>query len=139
MTDIYDPFAAEMRRAENCIARNRDKTLKWVIQYYMIRPEIAQALLKNHVDGEEEGKIVETSVLRRQKRANQYIVLESWLDANIGGLFSPKQIGRATGFSTPTIRKHIKDNVGRYKFVRTGRYEIRDPQADRKQEKGKKK
>jgi len=129
MTNTYDPIEAERYRARHAILANPDKPIKWVLATYMIRPEVACEFQ----DGTTEVEVV----TKRTKRLNKYGDLEKWLDANVAGVFSPKDIGRATGFSTSTIRKYIVKNPTRFSNTAPARWEIRDVKQERQEAKQK--
>lgn len=127
MTYTYDVLEAERYRARHAIQANPDKPVQWVLSTYMIRPEISGEFQ----DGTTEVEVVS----KRTKRTNKYSELEKWLDQNVGGVFSPKDIARATAFSTSTIRKYIAKNVTRFSNTAPARWEVRDPKSERQEAK----
>lgn len=125
----YDQMEAERYRMRHAIAINPDKPLRWVINTYMIRTEVANEFLDSDTDD------TEVMVAKKTKRANKYAVLEQWLDENVGKTVSHKEIAKATNFSNSTIRKYIAKNVTRFHKVAPAQWEIRNPKAEREQAK----
>lgn len=95
---------------------------------YMVRPEIAKEILADH--GSESGN--ETgSPSRREK----YLAIESWCRENIGAVTTPREVSDVGNISYPTALKYIADHPDIFWKAGHGKYEVRDPIADRKRDK----
>lgn len=65
------------------------------------------------------------------KKSRKSNVIESWLKENIGKTITPKDVVEATGISMPTFYNFYNSNVGYFKKIKRGQFEILDPKAER--------
>lgn len=71
----------------------------------------------------------------RVKRADKYKVLLSWCDSNPGKLTNAKEISEVGEMSISTATTFIKDRPDYFKRVKRGEYIIRNPAAERADDK----
>jgi len=72
------------------------------------------------------GKAV--SATKKSRKSN---AIKAWLKENVGNTVTPKDIVEATGISMPTFYNFYNSNVGYFKKIKRGQFEILDPQAER--------
>lgn len=65
------------------------------------------------------------------KKSRKSNVIESWLKENIGKTITPKDIVEATGISMPTFYNFYNSNVGYFKKIKRGQFEVLDPKVER--------
>ena len=122
----------ERDRAKWAILANPGKPIAKVMSTYMVRPEIAQEF----INGLHDLPVVTTDGDEAVKqRAVKWDTFYDWLDKHVGETFSPKQIGRATGFSTSTVRKFLRKNPERFLLATKARWTIVDPNGNAKPKK----
>lgn len=72
---------------------------------------------------------------KKEKRADKYEAILRWCSENVFAETSCEQIAQIGSISYPTALKFIKDRPDIFRKSGHGRYEVRDPQADREAEK----
>lgn len=65
------------------------------------------------------------------KRKRKAGVIEAFLKENIGKTVTPHDVVKATGISMPTFYNFYNANVGYFKKVKRGQFEIIDPATER--------
>lgn len=95
---------------------------------YMVRPDVAAQILAEF----DTGSSNETgSTSRKQK----YSAIESWCRDNVGAVTTPREISEVGTISYPTALRYISDHPDVFWKAGHGKYEVRDPAADRAREK----
>lgn len=77
----------------------------------------------------------EPEIERRHKRSDKYKTVFDWCAANVGKQTTAQEIASVGGFSLSTASTLIKDRVDYFKRVKRGEYIIRNPAAERAEEK----
>lgn len=114
----------ERLRARYAILANPGTPIKKVMSTYMVRPEVAQ----EYIDGKHDLPDMTDDVSEETtKRVVKWDEFYKWLDDHVGETLAPKQIARATGFSTSTVRKFIRKNPDRLVLATKARWTIVNP------------
>lgn len=92
-------------------------------KYYGVPVSTIETIWAKH------GFVGKTSTTVKKSRKSN--VIESWLKENIGKTITPKDVVEATGISMPTFYNFYNSNVGYFKKIKRGQFEILDPKVER--------
>jgi hypothetical protein len=65
------------------------------------------------------------------KRSSKTKKIENYLKENTGKIVTPKQVAEDVGMSLPTFYNFYNANMGYFKKVKRGSFEILDPRQER--------
>lgn len=111
----------ERMRARYCVMTNPSWTPEQIVSYYSIDRRIAEELFG--VDKE--------AVAKKAKRADKYDKIREWCANNVYAEVTPMELTEIGEISYPTSLKFIADNPHTFRKLARGKYEVRDPKADR--------
>lgn len=111
----------ERMRARYCVQTNPSWTPEQIVSYYSIDRRVAQELFG--VDKE--------AVAKKQKRVDKYDAIKEWCAENVFAEVTPVQLAEIGEISYQTALKYIDNNPHTFRKVGRGKYEVRDPKADR--------
>lgn len=103
---------------------SEDKSVKQIHTYYALTSEVVEKWMdyfKFNTDKAEQ----------TGKRSSKTKKIENYLKDNIGKVITPKQMAEEVGMSLPTFYNFYNANVGYFKKVQRGSFEILDPQKER--------
>lgn len=114
-------FLNERVRARYCVQTNPTWTPEQIVSYYSIDRRVAQDLFG--VDKE--------NVSKKPKRADKYDAIKKWCDENVFAEVTANDLAEIGEISYQTALKYIADNPHTFRKIGRGKYEVRDPKADR--------
>jgi hypothetical protein len=101
-----------------------DKSIKEIQSYYSLSSEKVDQWMNyfkfNTVRSENVGK-----------RSSKTKKIENYLKENTGKIVTPKQVAEDVGMSLPTFYNFYNANMGYFKKVKRGSFEILDPRQER--------
>lgn len=106
---------------------HEEKTLSEIIKYYNLDANIA-----NQVSDEYR---INVDVKEKQKRGVKKNAIKIYLQNNVGKITSGKELVEELGVTLPTFYNFFNNNRAYFKKVSRGKFEILDPDAERKKEK----
>jgi len=127
------PHRPERGRAGYCviIGYYDNKTLSEICAYYMISEEDGQYWWDHFGFSEEMSKPV------KKRNKNKTSDIFNYLKEKVGQQITTKQFVEECGISSPTGYKFINENIGWFKKVKRGTYEIVDGDEERRKAKTK--
>lgn len=127
------PHRPERGRAGYCviIGYYEGKSLSEICAYYMIAEEDALYWWEHF------GFDIDMSKPTKKKRKDKTNSILSFLKNNVGNEVTVKQLVEECSISSPTAYKFINENIGWFKKVRRGVYEVVDADEERRKAKTK--
>lgn len=121
---------SEQLRADHVaqIAYHRGLTGTHQLASFMREHSVAPSVMKEIVD-------VDVEIERRVKRVDKYKTVFDWCDANPGKVTTAAEVAEVGGFSLSTASNLIKDRIDYFRKIKRGEYIIRNPAAERAEEK----
>jgi hypothetical protein len=121
-------LAHERLRAEHvaqiAMSRNLGHQLPRVLADYGVYPSVIEELTGARPDVE-----------RKVKRSDKYQAITAWCTDNPGKTTTVAEVADVGGFSLSTANQLIKDRIDLFKRLKRGEYLIRNPAAERAEEK----
>ena len=114
-------YINERMRARYCVLTNPTWTPEQIVSYYSIDKNVALEVFG--VDKE--------SVSKKPKRSDKYEAIKKWCAENVFAEVTTTEIADIGEISYQTALKYIADNPHTFRKVGRGKYEVRDPKADR--------
>ena len=129
----YHPHNPERGRAGYCviIGYYDDKTLSEICAYYMISEEDGRYWWDHFGFNEEMSKPT------KKRTKNKAADIFDYLKSKAGQEITVKQFTEECSISSPTAYKFINENVGWFKKVKRGLYEVVDGDEERRKAKTK--
>jgi len=127
----YNPHRPEIGRAGYCviIGYYNEKSLKEICNFYSITEEDAYYWWNHFGFDTTKAKV-------KSKRSHKKNAIFDYLKKNVGNNLTPAEIADACEISMPTMYNFINSNIGWFKKVKRGLYEVVDADEERKKEKG---
>lgn len=124
--EIPKELEAEDRRAAYATITgfSEDKSVKEIQTYYALTPERVEKWMDYFKFSTERSE-------RAGKRSSKTKKIENYLKDNIGKVITPKQMAEEVGMSLPTFYNFYNANVGYFKKVQRGSFQILDPKEER--------
>jgi N-acetylglutamate synthase-like GNAT family acetyltransferase len=121
------PHRPELGRAGLCVVTGyfNEKSLLEICNFYSITKEDAQYWWNEFGFDESMAKPV-------KKRGNKQQEVLYFIKQNIGETLTPAEIAEACEISMPTMYNFISSNIGWFKKVKRGVYEIVDAETERR-------
>jgi predicted phage-related endonuclease len=121
-------LAHERLRAEHvaqiAISRNLGHQLPRFLADYGVYSSVIEELTGTQPDVE-----------RKVKRADKYQAINAWCADNPGKTTTVAEVAEVGGFSLSTANQLIKDRIDLFRRLKRGEYLIRNPAAERAEEK----
>lgn len=127
--NIETARASEIERAILCRQTSPHMTVKELASYYNIERTVLHEVFPDTQEW------AHTPTARTQKRRPADRAL-AWAKQNLFIHIGADDLANAIECSRPTAYKIIQDRPDVFRKIKRGTWEIRDPQADRKAEKG---
>jgi hypothetical protein len=123
----YNPQKPELGRAGYCVITGyfNEKSLQEICSFYSITEDDAKHWWNEF--GFEASMAKPT-----RKRSSKKNEIFEFLKGNIGEVLTPTEIAEACEISMPTMYNFINSNIGWFKKVKRGVYEIVDADEERK-------
>jgi hypothetical protein len=116
---------AELTRLYQTINTLEGKVTRRLLSQYMFSPgtiaKVDPSLLEEDIS--------------KQSRSDKHKSIYEWLDANTGSTIATQEFADISELSYPTALKFIENNPQYFRKLKRGQYEIRNPKADREEEK----
>jgi len=127
----YNPNRPEIGRAGYCVITGyyNGKSLPEICSFYSITEKDAQYWWDQFGF---DSSMTKQTTKRSTKKKEMFLFLEQ----NVGEVLTPSEIAEACEISMPTMYNFINSNIGWFKKVRRGVYEIVNGDEERKKEKG---
>jgi len=71
---------------------------------------------------------------KKEKRSAKYASIDKYIKENVGSEITTQEVADISGFSYPTAVKYITDHPNSFRKLARGKFEIRDGEADKKEE-----
>lgn len=123
----YTPHKPELGRAGYCVITGyyNEKSLPEICKFYQVSEEDAQYWWDKF---EFDSSMAQPSKRRKSKKSEIF----EFLKANVGEVLATKEIADACEISMPTMYNFINSNIGWFKKIKRGVYEIVDADEERK-------
>ena len=106
---------------------HEEKTLSEIIKYYNLDVNIANEISNQYS--------INVDIKERQKRGVKKNAIKVYLQDNVGKITSGKELAEELQITLPTFYNFFNNNRAYFRKVSRGKFEILDPDAERKKEK----
>jgi len=106
---------------------HEEKTLSEIIKYYNLNSDIANQVYQQYS--------IDIKIQERPKRGLKKNAIKVYLQDNVGKITSGKELVEEIGITLPTFYNFFNNNRAYFKKVARGKFEILDPEAERKKQK----